>query len=123
MLTAIHDTGFDGLGGPSYVSFLQRWGRQSQGTKELVDMKVRLVISGRSYPTSDAIPRDIELPDGASVDHALKSLSECLPPDAALPSTCLIAVSGQHIGTLAAHQARALRDGDELAIIAPVAGG
>ena len=86
-------------------------------------MKIRLIVSGRSYPTSEALPDELALPDGASVDDALNSLQEHLAAGTTLPPTCLIAVSGTHLGTLAAHQTRTLRDGDELAVIAPVAGG
>ena len=86
-------------------------------------MKIRLIVSGRSYPTSEALPAELTLPDGASVDDALNSVQEHLAEGTKLPPTCLIAVSGTHLGTLAAHQTRTLRDGDELAVIAPVAGG
>ena len=86
-------------------------------------MKVRLLISGRGHPTSDAIPESIELPDGASVADALQALTDYLPDGTALPDTCLISVSGTHLGTLANHQPQTLCEGDELVIIAPVAGG
>jgi molybdopterin converting factor small subunit len=33
-----------------------------------------------------------------------------------------VALSGVHLGTLRSHQARQLADGDELLILAPVAG-
>jgi molybdopterin converting factor small subunit len=35
----------------------------------------------------------------------------------------LIAVAGKHLGTLASHTPSPLADGDELTVIAPVAGG
>ena len=86
-------------------------------------MKIRLVVSGRSYPTDGTMPHELTLPDAASVDEALESLQQHLPADNSLPPSSMIAVSGAHLGTLASHQARTLQDGDELVIIAPVAGG
>jgi len=86
-------------------------------------MKINLVISGRSYRTSGDLPTHLELPDGATLADALTALSEKLPADAALPDSCLVAVSGSHVGTLGSHRARELREGDELVLIAPVAGG
>jgi len=86
-------------------------------------MKINLVISGRSYRTSGDLPTHLELPDGATLSDAVTALSEKLPADAGLPDSCLVAVSGTHLGTLATHQPRTLADGDELVIIAPVAGG
>ncbi len=98
-------------------------------------MKIQLVISGRHHPTSDAVPQCLDLSDGATVDDALKSLAEQLSGvtgsdsvtgsdnDAPLSNSCLIALSGTHLGTLADHQSPPLRDGDELVVIAPVAGG
>ena len=85
-------------------------------------MKVQVVLTGRSHPTSE-VPESFELADGATVDDALAKLSEALSDDVSLPATCLIAVSGTHLGTLNSHEARELCDGDELVIIAPVAGG
>ena len=92
-------------------------------------MKIRLVISGRNHPTSDAVPEHLDISDGATVDDALRSLAEQLADvtgsdsDAPLPNSCLIALSGTHLGTLADHRSPPLSDGDELVVIAPVAGG
>ena len=41
-------------------------------------MKIRLVVSGRSYPTSRPLPPDLTLRDGASIDEALDVLKEQL---------------------------------------------
>ena len=63
------------------------------------------------------------------VDHlahrtqALEALAGLFPEGRPLPESCLIAVSGAHLGTLRSHTARKLEDGDELVLIAPVAGG
>jgi molybdopterin converting factor small subunit len=86
-------------------------------------MKVRVVISGRSYDAAESIPEYLTLSDGSSVDDALRALAERFPEGRPLPESCLIAVSGSHLGTLRSHTPRQLEDGDELVLIAPVAGG
>jgi molybdopterin converting factor small subunit len=86
-------------------------------------MKIRLAITGRSYHTAEQLPDQITLPDASSVDDAISHLSERLPNGVELPASCLVAVSGEHLGTLGSHQSRQLVDGDELTLIAPVAGG
>ena len=86
-------------------------------------MKVRVVISGRAYDATEQIPQQITLPEGCRVDEALQTLAGLLPTGKELPGSCLIAVSGTHLGTLDQHQPRVLTDGDELVVIAPVAGG
>jgi molybdopterin converting factor small subunit len=86
-------------------------------------MKVKVVFSGRSYDAAESIPDQLTLADGSSVDDALEALAELFPDGRPLPETCLIAVSGAHLGTLRNHTARQLEDGDELVLIAPVAGG
>ena len=86
-------------------------------------MKVRLVISGRNYDTARAIPEQLTLPEGCSIDEALQSVAELYSPGQGLPESCLVAVSGTHLGTLRRHSPRQLQDGDELVVIAPVAGG
>ncbi len=65
----------------------------------------------------------VTLPDGCSVDDALKVIAELIPDGKGLPESCLIAVSGTHLGTVRDHQPQILADGDELVVIAPVAGG
>ncbi len=86
-------------------------------------MKVRVVISGRSYDAAAAMPEQLTLPEGASVDDALQALADHLPGGSGLPASCLVAVSGTHLGTVGSHQPHVLRDGDELLLIVPVAGG
>ena len=86
-------------------------------------MKVIVSISGRLYDLAAVSLCEIELPAGATVDDALKALhwdvggSQCLVPSA------LIAVSGQHLGTVACHSPQPLAEADDLFIFAPVAGG
>lgn len=86
-------------------------------------MKIRVVVTGRSYHTADPLPDELEMPAGGYVDDALGTLEKHLPEGQSFPASCLVIVSGQHLGTMASHENRALRDGDELALIAPVAGG
>ncbi len=86
-------------------------------------MKVRVVISGRSYDTAAKMPEHVTLPEGCQIDEALQTVTELLPSGKGLPGSCLIAVSGTHLGTLDHHRPQVLADGDELVVIAPVAGG
>lgn len=86
-------------------------------------MRIRVVLTGRSYHLATDTPEWLELQEGASVNDALSALSDMLSDGASLPPSCLIAVSGDHLGTLANHESRGLQEGDELAVIAPVAGG
>ena len=86
-------------------------------------MKVKIIISGRGYHDASSLPEELTLPDAASVDDALARLDELLPEGLRLPQSCLVAVSGQHLGTRARHEPCELADGDELMLVAPVAGG
>ena len=86
-------------------------------------MKVRIVLTGRSYHSADAMPDELSLPEEATLDDALATLREASADIELLPSSCLIAISGQHVGTIANHEATSLKDGDELLFLAPVAGG
>jgi len=86
-------------------------------------MKIKLVITGRSYDAVADVPAELDLPDGAKVDDAVQQVAGYLPEDRPLPATCLVAVSGSHVGTLNTHPNPQLKDGDELVLVAPVAGG
>ena len=87
-------------------------------------MRVRVVITGRGYHAMNKLPDEITLPGAATVDDALASLADRLPAEQPrFPGSCLVAVSGEHLGTVANHQIRQLADGDELILITPVAGG
>ncbi|MCO6454630.1 MAG: MoaD/ThiS family protein [Pirellulaceae bacterium] len=86
-------------------------------------MKIQVIYTGRGYQLAELLPDELELDDAAGVGDALRLLAKRLPADVRLPDTCLISVSGQHLGTLAQHNSVRLRDGDELTLIAPVAGG
>ena len=86
-------------------------------------MKIQVVVTGRSYHTAENVPSEVELPDSATVDDAIAALSQHLTEGSEFPTSCLIAISGTHLGTLNSHENRVLCDGDELTLIAPVAGG
>ncbi len=86
-------------------------------------MKIRLILTGRSYHTAAALPAELDLADGATLQDAIRSVNELLPDDAPLPASCLIAVGGQHVGIVGAMKDRPLHDGEELTLVAPVAGG
>ena len=86
-------------------------------------MQVKVIISGRNYHMLGNVPLRLELPDGCNLDGALRAAAAALPAGADLPDACLVAVSGTHQGTLRSHRPCALKEGDELLLIAPVAGG
>jgi molybdopterin converting factor small subunit len=86
-------------------------------------MKIRIIVTGRNYHTAGPLPDELELDPSCGVDDALALLAEHLPEGQSFPASCLVVVSGQHLGTISQHQPCDLRDGDELALIAPVAGG
>ena len=86
-------------------------------------MKIRLVFAGRNYDLADQLPVEWELAEGATIDDLLQILAERLLEDRSLSASCLLAVSANHIGTVASHPTHPLRHGDEVTIIAPVAGG
>ncbi|MBI5849382.1 MAG: MoaD/ThiS family protein [Nitrospirae bacterium] len=71
-------------------------------------MKIKLFASLRKFGPDEQI---IELPDKATIDDAIDSLN--------IPKTALLRiVNGEH--RPAVHQ---LKDGDELALFPPIAGG
>jgi len=86
-------------------------------------MKIRLVLTGRSYHRAAELPETLDLPEGASVQTALDRVNAALPADAALPASCLIAVDGKHLGSVGKFEDAPLSDGQELTLVAPVAGG
>jgi molybdopterin converting factor small subunit len=86
-------------------------------------MIVRVAISGRNYDAAQSVPEKLSLPEGASLDDALKAIAAFLPSDRQISESCLLAVGGVHVGTVASHQPQALKEGDELLLLAPVAGG
>lgn len=86
-------------------------------------LNVQIVFLGHRYDVAQSLPERLCLPDGATLDDALKAITKNLPGDHPLSASCLIAVSGSHLGSLADHRPRTLKDGDELLFLGPVAGG
>ena len=86
-------------------------------------MKIRIVISGRNYELAEPFPETIDLPDGSTIDDALGQLASRFSDEGSFPPSCLLAVAGKHVGTVASHPPTPLNDNDELVILAPVAGG
>lgn len=86
-------------------------------------MKIRVVMTGRSYHSAEQLPDSLELSESAGIDDALTRLAESMPAGEGLPPSCLVSVSNQHLGTVSKHEPCELKDGDELTLIAPVAGG
>jgi hypothetical protein len=86
-------------------------------------MKLKITYMGRSYDASAPFPPELELPADATVDDALREILSLLPAPAALPDSCLVVISGRHLGTVARHENPVLTATDEIVLIAPVAGG
>jgi hypothetical protein len=85
-------------------------------------MRVRLFVSGRSYHAAERLPDELALDQHATLEDALLAVAALLPPGGLSPEA-LVSVSGEHVGTVSRHTPRSLRDGDELVVIVPVAGG
>ncbi len=87
------------------------------------DMKIHIVLTGRGQTRGGQLPAQLELPENSSVSEALTVLRASLPEGESLPESCLLTVAGTHLGTLGQHQDQQLVDGQELLLIAPMAGG
>jgi molybdopterin converting factor small subunit len=97
--------------------------RAAPAGEETEVMKIRIVYTGRSYQIAERLPAELALAEDARLDDALQAVNRLLSDDEPLSPSCLICVSGQHVGTLSGHNNQALADGDEIILIAPVAGG
>jgi sulfur carrier protein ThiS len=86
-------------------------------------MKIRVIMMGRGYHTTAQWPEELSWDKPATLEDALARLAALLPEGQRLPPSCLVAVAGRHLGTWAHHEPCVLEDGDELTLIAPVAGG
>jgi molybdopterin converting factor small subunit len=85
-------------------------------------MRITLLMTGRGYDATGELNGTLELPEKASVDDALRCLHEQLA-DRPLSPSCLVVHGGKHLGTVGRHEPAVLSEGDELLLIAPVAGG
>jgi len=86
-------------------------------------VRIPFQIMGRSYHTVEDLPAELDLPDGSTVGDALAAVTALLPANQQLPGSCLVVLSGRHLGTVARHEDSAVRQQDELLLVAPVAGG
>lgn len=86
-------------------------------------MKVRVIVTGRGYDTAANLPPELDLPEGATTVDAVAEIARHLPAGRRLSDATLLAIASQHLGTIGRHAPRTLRAGDELVLIAPVAGG
>lgn len=86
-------------------------------------MTINIHISGRGYHLAQHIPPSLELADGAPVSAAMSKIRTLLPAGQALSDSSLVIHSGRHLGTVARFDDAILNDGDELLLLAPVAGG
>jgi len=87
------------------------------------DMKLRIAVTGRSYHQADVLPGELTLAEGATLVDAIRQIAGLLPDQQTLPPACLVSLAGRHLGTLGSYENAKLHDGDELVLIAPVAGG
>ena len=83
-------------------------------------MRIKLKITGRLYNLAEGMPGELELSEEASIANALEAVRALHGP---LAPGALLAVSGEHLGTVADHLGRTLKENDELLIFSPVAGG
>ena len=86
-------------------------------------MKLRIAVTGRGYHQAEGLPGELTLAEGTSLEEAIREMTGLLTDRQALPSSCLVSLAGRHLGTLASYENVELHDGDELVLIAPVAGG
>jgi len=86
-------------------------------------VKIRLVVIGRGYDAVEDMPEQWEVPEDAGIEDVICMLLERYGEGPGWAASCLVAVGGRHLGTIARHEPATLREGDELTLIAPVAGG
>ena len=88
-------------------------------------MRIYVKLSGRLYDASATAPTFLDLPEGATVGDALSVLraEDQTGTAGRIIDQAVLAVSGDHLGTIGDHTPRVLAENDELLIFAPVAGG
>ena len=77
-------------------------------------MRLKFVYMGHGYDQTANWPEFLELPETATVDIALRALEQELSRTRAVAGSCLVVVSGRHLGTIARHENIALAATDEL---------
>ncbi|MHB8898854.1 MAG: MoaD/ThiS family protein [Thermoguttaceae bacterium] len=82
-----------------------------------------MIVSGRNYQLAEPFPDQLDLPEGTTLDDVLGLLSARFSPGRTFPPSCLLGVSGKHVGSVGSHRPVVLKDHDEIVIFAPVAGG
>lgn len=81
-------------------------------------MKVNVRLSGKLASTAGRPRLQLELGEGAQVGDLLALLGREQPGLAALLGTAVPVIGGQHVGA-----AEPLREGVEVALLLPIAGG
>jgi len=81
-------------------------------------LRVRCRLFARYAEVVGSDEVTVELPPGAVVSDAIAALRGAVRGAAALPATPLVAINHQHV-----RPGTPLRDGDELAVLPPLAGG
>jgi len=86
-------------------------------------MLIRIAYLGHAYHQAVHLPAQLEVREGADVAAALVTVQQWVGSEFTLPPTCLVIVNGRHLGTVARCESWVLNAGDELALLAHVAGG
>jgi molybdopterin synthase catalytic subunit len=81
-------------------------------------VRVRCRFFARYAEVLGTATHDLQVPRGATVGSAVQALRERLPGGQALPKVPLAAVNLEHVDL-----GHVLVDGDELALLPPLAGG
>ncbi|MBV8265101.1 MAG: MoaD/ThiS family protein [Planctomycetaceae bacterium] len=86
-------------------------------------MRITVKITGRLYDATSESSPELDLPPEATVDDALALLGGAAGAGNPILPQAMLAVSGEHLGTVLDHTPRTLVEGDEVLIFSPVAGG
>jgi len=85
-------------------------------------MNIKIVMTGRSYDQTSEVGDQLTLPDEARLTDLIEEINRRLG-DHQLSPSCLVAVGGNHQGTISANDNPPLQDGQEVVFLQPVAGG
>ncbi len=81
-------------------------------------MKITCLIFGKYAEVVGTDKTEFELPEGASLVDAIQELRDTLPNGSRIPASTMVAINQVH-----ALPTRILEEGDELALLPPLAGG